>query len=333
MAASTNNDIDQPVMIQDWEWFTDAFDMLDEYDDVLQIKDYNRNKYDDEKLQRTIEEYQEDYDFEQLAINGDEEEMATLNTKKPEVLSQKLSQLSTKDEDKVEPSTTQKRSRSLVSIVDETENKKRRTWSDHKHDDDDNEGQEELEDYLDQLDEIFTKKITDHLANSNIINVDLESIRHLAILQHKMETARLHRGVCYAYLKLGAGEWKTNEHISSNVNRCFWPKNVTSISQKTLEGHMYEKSVQQQIKRLDETILQYKQEYADEKNTSAIPITTDLEQVIEQFVQQFSLIPYESRIQFKMTLLQHEYDNQLISREFLQYNPTNEQVCLLFLLL
>lgn len=246
-----------------------------------------------------------------------------------EILSQKLSQLSTEHDDVEQTSNTKKRSRSLVSISDEIQNKKRRTWNDHKRDQ-----QEELEDYFEQLDEIFNKKMTDHVIQNNIVNFNMEDVRDLATIQHKIATARLHRELCFVYLKLGLGQWKTNETISSTVNRCMWTKLIKNLvsshhmttDNKLLNEHVYEQCVQEQINILNRKILQYKKEYNEKKTTSQTQITIGIEQEIERFVQQFSVIAYETKFKHKMTLVQYEYDDELLLREFLQYNPTEEQV-------
>lgn len=56
----------------------DAFDILDDYEDTVDDRDYNHEEFEREQLRQILDEYNEDFDFEQLYSNLNEEEMASI---------------------------------------------------------------------------------------------------------------------------------------------------------------------------------------------------------------------------------------------------------------
>ncbi|CAF3103602.1 unnamed protein product, partial [Rotaria sp. Silwood2] len=66
-------------------------------------------------------------------------------------------------------------------------------------------------------------------------------------------------------------------------------------------------------------------EYHEKKN-DVMNFTDDIEQLIEIFVQQYSIVPFEMKLNYKIKILQYNYDDQLLERTYLQLNPTDDQI-------
>lgn len=210
--------------------------------------------------------------------------------------------------------------------------KKSRTWDDYRH-----EEQDQLEDYFEQLTEIFTKTFSLFLAKQNILNIDLNDLRELTMIKHKIATIRLDRELFHVYLQMGTGQWKTmeNENVSIDIDRCIWPKIVqkTLLYQKRIDNisisqkEIYEKSLQEEIEKLNQLIYHSKKEYDILKQKMNFDnLNLDIEHKMEHFLQNYSLKPFQMKFNHKMTVLNYEYKDELLYREFLHYKLTDQQV-------
>ena len=135
-----------------------------------------------------------------------------------QVLSQKISQLSTKDDSDQEQQSSSNKKRPLSSpstpdvaskkirIVDNKKNKK-----------------DQIPEYLQPTNNAFDKIMKDHILNS-ATTITVEDLRQLAILKHKIAITKLDKDLWTVYFKSGTGQWETLESKKTNVDRRLWPE-------------------------------------------------------------------------------------------------------------
>ncbi|CAF2260260.1 unnamed protein product [Rotaria magnacalcarata] len=308
------------------EWLEGIFDILDDEDE----HDAYGTQQTEEDLDDIMEEYNQDFDFEAMNTNLDEEEMFIddNNDKKiveDRILSQELSQLSTEekydDNDEEYLINDHKRPLSTPSTPDGTL-KKMCLWNE-------NETREDQE-----IDSIFNKFIMNHKKKYTIL-MSMEDIRTLMILKHRISTSHMEKKQWMIYLKSGTGQWTTKESIKTNVDRRVWPLQVKRlITEKmatldTYEIHdehaLGEMIVNQRLQELNQKIEEYAMIFNTMK-TVCFGWTETMDEIIDTFVQQHSIVPFASKLNYKLTLWEYDYDDQLLQREYFRYQPTEYQI-------
>ncbi|CAF4090289.1 unnamed protein product [Rotaria sordida] len=280
------------------EWFDDQFDILN---------DDNSN----EDLENIMEEYNEDFDFDHLnTFNLNEEEMIiaedmiTTNdyghqVVHEQILSQKLSQLSTKDKN---PNEQQQRDEDY----DIARNNKRSLSTPPS------------------LEMVF-KKIR---GWNEVENEKEEDHQMIAMIE-------LDKKLWMFYLKLGTGQCATSESSKTKVNRNMWPMavkklcsptpNTVPINKEQNKQNSYEMAVHQHLEELNEKLEIYFMEYYEKKN-DLMNFTDEIEQAIETFVYQHSIVPFEMKLNYEIKILEYNYDDQLLEHEYLLQKPTENQI-------
>ncbi|CAF1346300.1 unnamed protein product [Rotaria sordida] len=318
------------------EWFDDQFDILNDEDS-------------NEDLENIMEEYNEDFDFDHLNtfnLNAEEmfvtEDMITTNdyghqVVQEQILSQKLSQLSTKDkypneQQRDEDYDTVRNNKRSLSTPSSPEMvlKKMREWNEI-----DNEKKEDhqMSDYFERLNDMFDKIMMNHMIKNRII-LSIDDLRQLAILKHRIAMIELDKKLWMFYLKLGTGQCTTSENNKTKVDRNIWPMavkklcpptpNTVPINKEQNKQNSYEMTVHQHLEELNEKLELYFMEYYEKKN-DLINFTDEMEQIIETFVYQYSIVPFEMKLNYNIKTLEYNYDDQLLENEYLQQKPTENQ--------
>ncbi|CAF1602325.1 unnamed protein product [Rotaria magnacalcarata] len=306
------------------EWFEGIFDILDDEDE----NDAYGTQQTREDLDDIMEEYNQDFDFEGMNTNLDEEEMFIdddddKKNVEDRILSQELSELSTEEkyDDEEYLIYDNKRPLSTPSTPDGT-SKKMCLWNE-------NETREDQE-----IDSIFNKFIMDH-KNKHMILMSMEDIRTLMILKHRMATSHMEKRQWMIYLKSGTGQWTTKESVKTNVDKRVWPLQVKKlITEKmatlnTYEIHnehtLGEMIVNQHLQELNQKIEEYTMIFNTMK-TVCFGWTETIDEIIDTFVQQHSIVPFALKLNYKLTLWEYDYDDQLLQREYFRYQPTEYQI-------
>jgi len=256
-----------------------------------------------------------------------------------------LSQLSTKDEykdDEESLSINQKRQLATPTTPDIVSKKIR------LDDDVDNQNQkkDEIPEYLKSTNKIFDQILADHSING-FITITNEDLRQLAILKHKIADLNLRKQLWTIYLKSGTGQWETQESGKTTVDRRIWPTQLKKIisspsSNNTIdiseesdddEQKKYETRVQQYLEELNNTMEQYQNEFDKKKNDLMDYYTDDIEKAIEKFVQQHGIRPLQMKLDYKIAILEYDYDMEILEREYLQLKPTEYQVKYFFIII
>ena len=244
-----------------------------------------------------------------------------------------MSQLSTKDEDnddsddnneEYSTNTIRKRQLSTPSTPDVIAKKIRLKDNDNEN----QKGDDQIPEYLQSTNKIFDQIITDHTMNS-AISIVKEDLRQISILKHKIADMKLSKKLWETYLKSGTGQWETQESNKTNVDRRMWPlqvkKMVLSKKSKTIdtsegspnEQKIYEITVYEHLKELNDIIEQYQNELDRMKNT-LMYYTDDIEKRIDTFVQQHGIRLLELKFNYKIAILEYDYDVELLEREYLR---------------
>ncbi|CAF4455542.1 unnamed protein product [Rotaria socialis] len=318
--------LDQYKNFDHMEWLEGIFDILDDEDeDDAYGKQQTREDLDD-----IMEEYNQDFDFEAMNTNLDEEEMFIdddddddKKNVEDRILSQELSELSTEEkyDDEDYLIYDNKRPLSTPSTPDGT-SKKMSLWNE-------NETREDQE-----IDSIFNKFIMDH-KNKHTILMSMEDIRTLMILKHRIATSHMEKRQWMIYLKSGTGQWATKESVKTHVDKRVWPLQVKKlITEKmatlnTYEIHneytLGEMIVNQHLQELNQKIEEYAMIFNTMK-TVCFGWTDNMDEIIDTFVQQHSIVPFAVKLNYKLTLWEYDYDDQLLQREYFRCQPTAYQI-------
>ena len=255
-----------------------------------------------------------------------------------EVLSQKLSQLSTKsgEENEEMSPVTNKRRRSgeLSSPSVITKKMKMTDNKDTQHD--------RIPAYLLPTNKSFNFIMSNvmHTATS----MTLDDLRQVAILIHQIAELRIDKQIKTTYLQSGTGTLTDSEPELTKLDRRVWPTQVkskmleqykkdnmnrttTSTVKMTEEDeHRHcEEFVQQSIREMNEKMVQYQQQL-DEKKSQLVDMTSTMEEAIKAYVDQYGIRPLKMKRDLKIKLIKYDCDAEIIERKYLQENPNEYQV-------
>jgi hypothetical protein len=285
-------------------------------DGIFDIID-DDNQCDDngkDPLESVAEEYNRDFDFHYTHTNVDEEET---------VVSRTTASLDGQAIEGASSTRNQKRPLSSPSTPSAT-SKRNRTLEECWATDD------ETPEYLRISNKSFDHAMAHHVMNSAGTFTVLD-LRSLAILKHKIATARIELELWTFYLKLGTGQWKTQTSAQATVDRRFWTLPVkSSVPSTTVVDEInaqktYEDVVRHHLADLDQSVQRYQGELTSE-TTYLLGETSDIEMEIEAFVQCHGAQPARLKIDHTIAVLECDYDVHLIEREYQRLQPNDDQV-------
>ncbi|CAF4059010.1 unnamed protein product [Rotaria sp. Silwood1] len=274
------------------DWFDDIFDIVIIDDD---------NDDDKKEVERTIlEDYYEDFDihFKPDADDDDEENFEVnenVQEEEEEVLSQKLIELSTEGQKR--PVTTP------TSSQEENSRKKRICLSKVV---DIKQPSNQITSYLETMDEMFHHT----MVNSMIPWSDLQAIIEY---KHQMKVIQLNLQRWTRYYEVGVEEQLWSIEVKEK------------LSIKTSDEKQYAIYIQQYLDELDQQFEHLQQQLdSDKKNLSQL--TDNIEHHLDEFIQNYRLVPYTMKSDYQLARFDYEYQDQLLERQFLQLQPTDQQI-------
>ncbi|CAF1285263.1 unnamed protein product [Rotaria sp. Silwood1] len=317
--------------------FNDTFDIIDDTNDGLQFSDDVLNQYfHSVRLQSTIfEEEKIEYeilnDLDSVEIIEDEET----------ILSQKLSQLSTKTKQEVDSSIIKdKKRRSSSTTSPCTTSKKIKIAGANSDDDDDDinihdtKSKDQMPNYLTMNHKAFVRMIENLLQNTP--SVTSSDLQEMAFFMHQIEAIRMKKDITIIYLKSVTGTLTEPELDLIEVDRRVWPMQVKSL---LLSNHPMtttndvnqpdqqtacEKLINQRLEELNEEI-QYYQEKLLAKKNSLIGFTLTMNETIEKFVKEFGIKPLELKYQLKTAIVIHDFELEILERKYMAEKPNEYQ--------
>ena len=250
------------------------------------------------------------YQFDQLHRSLAEEE-EPLHEEEVRVLSQRLSQLSAKNDDEREPSKDGKRQR--VSSPNPNP-KKVRVDVDHPP------GSERIPTYLS----------TDRLMSLNIdmpSYLPIEDLQRLGFCLHQLAVLPIEDELWTGYRECGTGLWRDEQSIPNHSH--FWPHHVkSSMPTKPTDGneqHAYENVVHQHLREIHSQLVRYQQEYEDKQRTLAAEIPA-LEETLQQLVHEQAAIPLRMKVDMALVVLRYDDEDHWLQCQYQAANSTDYQV-------
>ncbi|CAF4038916.1 unnamed protein product, partial [Rotaria sordida] len=213
--------------------FDDMFDTIDDTNDGLQFSTDVLNQYfltsqlksmiyEEEIIQYDI---LNDSDYVELIQEEEQQDDET-------ILSQKLSQLSTKDQHEINSSNTSDKKRRLNIVASPNLNSKKMKMSDNDSDEDNDFNdnytiQNQIPNYLSMNNKTFFRIIKNIIKN--IQSISMNDIQKLALLMHQVATLRLKREITTIYLQSVTGTLMEPDNDLIEVDRRVWPIQVQSL--------------------------------------------------------------------------------------------------------
>ncbi|CAF4588040.1 unnamed protein product, partial [Rotaria magnacalcarata] len=72
--------------------------------------------------------------------------------------------------------------------------------------------------------------------------------------------------------------------------------------------------------------IQYHQNQFNEKKNNLIGFTSNIEESIQSFVQKRGVKPFEMKRNLKIAMINHDYDSEILRRQYLQEKPNEYQI-------
>ncbi|CAF4330785.1 unnamed protein product [Rotaria sp. Silwood2] len=183
--------------------------------------------------------------------------------------------------------------------------------------------------------------------------INVLDIHDLAMLFYKKASLHIDRDITKAYFHSVQGTLKEPDIESCEVKRSVWPPQVQSFM-STKQQAMKETPMPistettmattstwdiddpqqsfncsdlllEQIQKMKEQIDIY-QEQIDDKKNSLLGFTTQIEDMIINYVQEHHLKPLELKRKLKMALLYYDFDTEILKRQYLQEKPNDYQI-------
>ncbi len=276
------------------------FNNIDWFDDIFDIVNIDDDKDDDQQeVERMIiEDYYEDLNLnsDQEEDDDDEEEEEKSDTKtenvQEEILSQKLSQLSTEG---------QKRPLSTPTASQEENSKKKICLpTDVNVQQQQPQQTNQITAYLETMDTMFKRTLF------NDARISPNNLQVLIDCKQQIELTQLHLKRWTRYYEIGSQQQ-------------IWSKEIVKLfTMKKIDEKQYEIYVEKYLNELNRKLEQLQQQM----NT----LKEDCPHLLEEFIQTYRLLPWKMKSDCHLTQFEYDYQDQLLEREFLSLQPTKEQV-------
>ncbi|CAF4434812.1 unnamed protein product, partial [Rotaria magnacalcarata] len=259
------------------------------------------------------------------------------------ILSQKFSQLSTKAENEQKSGVINKRRRSTTTISSpDASCKKTKLIVDYADESTATTTMSSTETNEIPIYLSINNKLFVHMAQTitkTTTSISINNIQQLALFIHQAASVRIDREVMKAYLHSVMSTLKQSESHLIEVDRRVWPMQIQSLmlaKQKTAtttacasitedQQADCEKHLHQRLIEMNEKI-QYHQSQFNEKKNNLIGFTSNIEESIQSFVQKHGVKPFEMKRNLKIAMINHDYDSEILRRQYLQEKPNEYQI-------
>jgi hypothetical protein len=293
---------------------------MDPFDDVFHNYGDDMDENEDETI-HWDDLYMNIYKNDELRADAQD---PIVEEEQQQHLSQKLSQLSTSAE---EQGTTKKR----LSLTPTTPTKDLVTTKKMKTN--------IVKDTLDELPYYLSNKhgsfdlmimpIIRKAANS----INIEHLRPMAHLIHKISIIELSISLWTTYLRAGTNKLKER---ATTVTVSSWPEEVkttmiargdtTVTNPRDLDHATCLDYVYKMLRRFRDAISQIQSELKERKQDLQTSFTGELEEAIIKFVEQNGILLHRMHTEGKIIIVEHDYTDQSLEREFQQLKPNEYQL-------
>ena len=283
-------------MFNNIDWFDDIFDIVnidDDKDDDQQevermiIEDY----YEDLNLYSDQEEDDEEEEEQESMILHEASDTKNENVQE-EILSQKLSQLSTEGH---------KRPLSTPTASQEENSKKKICLpTDVNVQQQQPQQTNQITAYLETMDTMFKRNLF------NDTRIPPNNLQLLIDCKQQIELTQLHLKRWTRYYEIGSQQQ-------------IWSKEIVKLfTMKKIDENEYKIYVEKYLNELNRKLELLQQQM----NT----LKEDCPHLLEEFIQTYRLLPWKMKSDCHLTQFEYDYQDQLLEREFLSLQPTKEQV-------
>ncbi|CAF4309896.1 unnamed protein product [Rotaria sp. Silwood2] len=327
--------------------FNDTFDIIDDTNDGLQ---FSADVLDQfllcGQLQSTI--YQEEKIEYEILNDMDSVEIIENEQHEPDeetILSQKLSQLSTKTKQEIGSFTIMDKKRRCSTTTSSCTTSKKLKIADANSDDDDDDDnnlqdtkpKDQMPNYLTMNHKAFARMNENLLKN--VPSITISDLQEMAFFMHQIEAVRMKKDITTVYLQSVTGTLTEPELDLIEVDRRVWPMQVKSLlltkhamtTTTTMEVNepdqqaACEKLINQRLEELNEEIQYYQQKLLAKQN-SLIGFTLDINETIQKFVQEYGIKPLQLKYQLKTAIVIHDFELEILERRYIAEEP-NEYQC------
>lgn len=275
--------------------------------DILEGDQENKQEDKDGERDNVLEEYYENFDFDYLHTNVDEEEIPIMLVKKTMPSVQEEDDKGCKRPLST-PSTTP--STPTTTIL-----KQIRT----------DQYEEPLPTYL---------QITNTLLDQINIRINTKDLQELLRLKHRIAVLQLDEELWNAFKKFGTGQWITTiseRTITTAVDRRVW---FDEVKKKCIESinsrqKLWETTIDEYLVQLNNDIEHYRHEFEQKQMQLQLDGTEiHIEEHIDAFIAQHGMPVLRDEFNYKINLFEYDYDIELLQREYIQEKASADQVIL-----
>ncbi|CAF1316459.1 unnamed protein product [Adineta steineri] len=190
---------------------------------------------------------------------------------------------------------------------------------------------------------LITNKLFIQMAN-NVMELNksltMNDIHDITMLIYKNNALQIDRDITKAYFHAVQGTLREPELELNPVQRSVCPRQVQSFmlakSKTTTSTTSFDVNDEQQRFSCSELLLERLQEMKeqmgiyeeqlDDKKQSLVDFTTQMNDIISSYIQQYCIIPLEMKRKLKMALLYYDFDTEILKRQYLQEKPNDYQL-------
>ncbi|CAF4595707.1 unnamed protein product [Rotaria sp. Silwood2] len=263
------------------------------------------------------------------------------------ILSQKLSQLSTKHENETNSSTNADKKRSLSTTASSNASSKKMKMIDVDDTDDnidDNDPkQDQIPIYLLMNNKLFVRMAQNTIRS--VQSISMNDVQQLALSMHHIAAFHIQKQITEIYLKSVTGALQASENDLIEMDRRVWPMKVKSflLTQckltmapittviTTTETHTEDEQViceqilHQRLQDINQKIEHYQQQLNEKKN-SLIGFTSTMEEAIQIYVQEYGIKPLEMKRDLKISIATYNFESEILERKYSQETPNQYQM-------
>jgi hypothetical protein len=242
-------------------------------------------------------------------------------------LSQKLSQLSASNEESTTTTTTTKKRSTLTPPATTTEVSIKRMRGE--------DSSEPIPNYLSSASKLFDQRMSPLLQTSAPL-INIEYLRQMAHLMHKLIDAELDVSLWTAYLQSGTGEWK-DATIVTHRPLLLWPHDVKTtminkghvpdtIDPKTIDHEECLAFVYQTLRQYRDQRDQYEQQLKAKKYQLNNSLTSEMEETMMQFVEQHGGVLMRVPVEGQIAIVKYDYADRQMELEYEVLTPYESQL-------
>ncbi|CAF2907418.1 unnamed protein product [Rotaria sp. Silwood2] len=193
-------------------------------------------------------------------------------------------------------------------------------------------GLKQIPKYLMKSDKSFENMLTTVLvrntATATLSPNKLDNYRAIAILIHRIKYIEILYSLWKVYLQSGLGQLKSH-YTRNEPGPQLWVKPVQSMVKVTVRSgtEEHQACLAYVERRLDDLNKARLKSYADLQIQKIClpPNSIIIQQAIEKFIED-NLICLRKKIEYKIQLVQYDFDERILQLDYLKQNPTEAQI-------